>query len=224
MIPDLSPIFARYDTLVAEADALFIKVRAAYPQCVTCTEGCSDCCHALFDLTLVEAMVLNRAFEENMPHGRARSSLLTRAADLDRQTTRIKRDMYRAVQSGKTPDDIMREAATLRMPCPLLGADNLCVLYAHRPITCRLYGVPLNIDGKGHVCGKTGFTAGEAFPTVHLDKIQERLEALSRDIATAVGSRFKELHQVYVPVSMALLTKYDTQYLGMGPAPVEKRC
>lgn len=224
MIPDLTPIFDRYDALAAEADALFAKVRADHPERVTCAEGCSDCCHALFDLSLVEAMRLNRAFEATVPHGRERSALLERAADIDRRTTRIKREMYRATKSGASPEDIMREAAAQRMPCPLLGADNMCALYAYRPITCRLYGVPLNIGGKGFVCGKTGFAGGGAFPAVHLDKIQGQLEALSRDIATAVGSRFNELHLVYVPVSMALLTKYDAQYLGIGPAPSERRC
>lgn len=224
MLPDFSPIFMRYDALVAEADALFAKVRADHPQQVTCVEGCSDCCHALFDLSLVEAMRLNTAFDADMPHGRARSDLLSRAADIDRQTSRIKRDIYRATKAGTPPQDILHKAAQLRIACPLLGADSLCVLYARRPITCRLYGVPLNIGGKGHVCGKTGFAAGGAFPSVHLDKIQARLEGLSLDIAAAAGSRFKELHQVYVPVSMALLTKYDAQYLGIGPAPLRQTC
>lgn len=69
MIPDLSPIFSRYESLRAEADALFARVRETQPGCVTCKEGCSDCCHAVFDLSLVEAMSLNRAFEAAFAHG-----------------------------------------------------------------------------------------------------------------------------------------------------------
>ena len=34
-------------------------------------------------------------------------------------------------------------------------------------------------------------------------------------------SRFNELHTVYVPLSMALLTRYDEAYLGIGPARKE---
>ena len=49
-----------------------------------------------------------------------------------------------------------------------------------------------------------------------------RLDSLSRDIQQTVGSRFTELHEVYVPLSMALLTSYDETYLGIGPAPREK--
>lgn len=221
MIPDFSSIFARYEALAAEADAIFERVRQAHPQCVVCEQGCSDCCHAMFDLSLVEAMYLNKVFAEQVPYGRERSDILTRAADVDRQAVRIKREMFHAAKEGKSPEDIMMEAAKVRLPCPLLGQDASCVLYGHRPITCRLYGIPLNIHGKGHVCGKTGFVAGGAYPTVNMDRIQDRLEGLSRDIADAAHSRFKELHQVYVPVSMALLTRYDEQYLGIGPARAE---
>ncbi len=81
--------------------------------------------------------------------------------------------------------------------------------------------MPLNINGKGHVCSKTGFSKGGQYPTVHMGAIQQRLDGLSRDIAEAVKSRFKELDQVFVPVSMALMTKYDEQYLGIGPAKKE---
>ena len=84
------------------------------------------------------------------------------------------------------------------------------------------YGVPTSIAGEGHVCGFAAFEKGQKYPTVHLDRIQGQLANLSRAIAEAVESRFKELHDVYVPLSMALLTSYDETYLGIGPAPREK--
>ncbi len=221
MIPDLSPIFARYEALVAEADTIFAHVRQSHSQCVACTQGCSDCCHALFDLSLVEAMYLNKAFEASVPYGKERSDILMRAADIDRQAVRMKRDFYRASKDGKDAEDIMLQAAHMRLPCPLLDANASCQLYEHRPITCRLYGIPLNINGKGHVCGQTGFTGGGSYPTVNMAAIQNRLDGLSRDIVQAVNSRFTKLDEVFVPVSMALLTRYDEQYLGIGPAKKE---
>ncbi|MDR2054506.1 MAG: YkgJ family cysteine cluster protein [Desulfovibrio sp.] len=221
MIPDLSAVFEAYEQLQEGADALFARVRESNPDCVRCREGCSDCCHAIFDLSLVEAMYINRAFLAAFDHGPQRSSITARAARTDRDLTRFKRNMYRAERNGEEPAAIMTRAAGLKIPCPLLDEGNRCLLYAARPITCRIYGVPAAIAGQTHACGFSGFERGKPYPTVYLDKIQSRLDAMSRDIKTAVNSRFSALHEVYVPLSMALLTNYDATYLGAGPAKRE---
>lgn len=85
--------------------------------------------------------------------------MLQRAADLDRQATRLKRDLYRAEKDGEDPGVIMERAAQIKLRCPLLGQDDRCLLYAARPITCRVYGVPTAIAGQGHVCGFSAFAA-----------------------------------------------------------------
>ncbi|MBQ7456836.1 MAG: YkgJ family cysteine cluster protein [Desulfovibrio sp.] len=217
MIPDLQPIFDAYASLQAEADRLFQTVAKQHPDCVTCTEGCSDCCHALFDLSLVEAMAIQRAFTKAFDYGEQRSTILTNAAQIDRKLTKLKRNLFHMEKEGTSQNQIMEQAAKERMPCPLLSMGR-CLLYESRPITCRLYGIPTIIGDQGHVCGFSRFTIGTPYPTVHMDKIQARLEALSHDIAQTVHSRFRDLDQVYVPLSMALLTTYDEQYLGIAPA------
>ncbi|MEG2139387.1 MAG: YkgJ family cysteine cluster protein [Bilophila sp.] len=225
-IPDLTPIFAAYETLVAEADAVFSRVSQLHPDCVTCKSGCSDCCNAMFDLSLVEALYVNHKFQETYGYGAVRSTLLEAAADVDRKLTRMKREYFRQLRDAKASEEaiaeVLQEAAKVRVRCPLLGQDDNCALYAFRPITCRLYGIPQVIGGKAHVCGKSSFAPGVGYPTVYIDKIQESLDKLSLQIQEAVASRFKELHTVYVPVSMALLTTYDAAYLGIGQAPAEK--
>lgn len=221
MKADLSAIFAKYEKLLAEADALFTRVRAMHPDCVTCSQGCSDCCHALFDLSLVEAMYINAKFAQGFDFGAERSAVLQRASDADRDAYRIKKRIYRESEAGRDAEELLAEAAHERIRCPLLGDNGSCELYDCRPVTCRLYGVPTAINGKAHTCGKTAFQKGQPYPTVALDKIQDRLAALSEEITMVLRSRFKELHKVYVPMSMALLTKYDDTYLGVGPAKRE---
>ncbi|MFV0348687.1 MAG: YkgJ family cysteine cluster protein [Halodesulfovibrio sp.] len=215
MLPDFSDIFDRYEALVAEVDTVFAKVAEQHPECVTCEKGCSDCCHALFDLSLVEAMYLNRSFKQSFGDGEARSSIITRANEADRKSYKIKRQAYRDSQAGIDTQTILENMARERMRCPLLGTTDTCELYQHRPITCRLYGIPTAIGGKAHTCGKAGFEKGKPYPTVHMDKIQDRLISLSQEIADRVQSKFSELSGVFVPVSMALLTVYDEQYLGI---------
>lgn len=222
MIPDLSAVFQAYEQLRHEADSLFERVRTSNPDCVLCREGCADCCRALFDLSLVEAMYINQAFLAAFDYGPQRSAIMAAAARVDRDLTRVKRDMYRAEKNGAKTEDIMARAAGIKAPCPLLDGDERCQLYEARPITCRLYGVPTAIAGQAHVCGFSGFKKGQPYPTVYLDKIQARLDEMSAEITTTVNSRFSALHEVYVPLSMVLLTNYDETYLGIGPAGKEQ--
>ena len=221
-LPDLTPFFDRYEGHAREADALFERVRSSYPDLVICKEQCSSCCHALFDLSLVEALYLNRAFLERIGDGSVRDAILTRADQADRQATRIKRKAFKDSQAGKDSNEILRKMASLSLRCPLLNDDDRCALYQFRPITCRLYGVPTAIGGKAHTCGKTGFMQGVAYPTVALDTIQHRLNALSEELAAYIGSAYTQLSSMYVPVSSALLTAYDAEYLGVGGIPGEK--
>lgn len=228
---NLTPYFQRYEQLVAEVDAVFAKVATAHAPCVACKPGCGDCCHALFDLSLIEAVYLNSKFTTSIPFGPLRSEIMRAAGEADRDLTRMKKDYFKTMkETGGDPEAVeqavelvMQQAAKARVRCPLLLKDgDLCALYDFRPITCRLYGIPTAIAGKGHVCGLSGFKAGQGYPTVHMDKIQDRLDELSLDLQQGLESRFKELHKVYVPASMALLTRYDDAYMGVGPAPDER--
>ena len=213
----LSPVFENYERLCAEADTLFARIRLEHGACVSCRPGCCDCCHALFDLSLVEALYLNLAFNRAFPFGPEHSEVLTAADEADRKTVRIKRALYRA--SGEGDDRrVMDDAARVRVRCPLLEAGDCCRLYEHRPVTCRLYGVPAAIDGQAYVCGKSSFIKGQPYPTVALEKIQDRLADMSRELARVLNTRLKDLHLVYVPVSSALLTRYDAEYLGLSGA------
>lgn len=221
-LPDLSPIFLRYETLAREADAAFQHIRAQFPQEVTCAKGCASCCHALFDLSLVEALYLNAKFSELFPSGMERFAITEKASETDRKLARVKRQIYRDSRDGKDSNAILHEVAAITERCPLLDDEDKCVLYEYRPITCRFYGVPTSIGGQGHTCGKTGFKAGGRYPTVFLDKMQERLAQLSAETATHLKSAYKELALMYVPVSTALITTYDAHYLGIGGIPKEK--
>ena len=217
---ELEEIFLEYEILTAQVDKIFADVRTKFSKEVTCFESCSDCCHALFDLSLVEAMAINRAFQDKFGYGGTRSYVIEQAGEADRELTRLKFRFYKEVQGGTADENVMEAVAKEKVRCPLLGTDNLCLLYESRPLTCRIYGVPTAINGKGHVCGKCNFDQGEQYPTLHLDKIQDRLAQMSRKIAKVLGSRYTELHHVYVPVSMALMNKYDDAYLGL---KVEKK-
>ena len=211
---DFEPFFKQYEALVKMADELFERVKAEYPELVTCKLKCADCCHALFDLSLIEALYINHHFNQRF-EGPDRSALIEKANRADRKVYKLKRAAFKANQSGKPESEIIEEMAEERIRCPLLNEEDQCDMYDHRPITCRLYGIPTAIAGQGHTCGLSGFKQGEAYPTVNLDRIQSKLYEISEAFQKAIKSRHVNLATLLVPLSMALLTDYDETYLGL---------
>lgn len=212
---DFTPAFLRYEALAAEADALFAKVAAACPGLMPCAPGCGDCCHALFDMTFIEALYLNHQFNQAFPPGPRRDALLERANRADREHYKLKRKAFRAGEKGVSTREILEDMARERIRCPLLDDDDQCALYAHRPITCRLYGTPMLIGGVTHTCGTTGFEPGGKYPTVMVEKLQDKLMALSQEVVAALPTKQPLMGDLLVPVSLALITDYDDEYLGI---------
>jgi Fe-S-cluster containining protein len=214
---NLEPFFEKYEALLKTADDIFNQVAEKYSREVNCKQGCSDCCYALFDLTLVEALYIKHHFDRCF-EGLEREKRLEIANRIDRQLYKIKRKAYKEVKAGKSEEDILNELAEKKIRCPLLNEQDLCDLYAHRPITCRFYGIPTSIAGKGHTCGLSDFIEGEAYPTVKLEIVQKQLYEISAEIVGAIKSSYARMGEMLVPLSMALLTEYDEAYLGVKDA------
>ena len=214
---NLEPFFKKYEALLKTADDIFSKVAAEYPEEVKCKRGCADCCYALFDLTLIEALYIKHQFDASY-QGQEKERRIEIANKIDRELYKLKRKAYKDLEAGKEEAEILRELAEKKIRCPLLNDENACDLYKHRPITCRLYGIPTSIAGKGHTCGLSGFLEGTTYPTVKLDIIQNKLFELSAEVVSAIQSRYSRMGEMLVPLSMALLTEYDDAYLGVKEA------
>jgi Fe-S-cluster containining protein len=211
---NLEVYFDKYKAIVDQVDAVFQRVQAEHEDCVRCRVGCSDCCHAIFDLSLVEALYIKAQFDKVFKDS-DRAQVMERANEADRAVYRLKKRAFKDHEDGKPENEILEEMAAQRIRCPLLDTDDRCALYADRPLTCRLYGIPTVIGGQAHTCGLSGFEPGKAYPTVKLDAIQQKLYDLSAELARDIGSRYPKLAELLVPVSMALLTEYTEEYLGV---------
>ena len=223
MIPELEHVFKKYEVFVKQLDGVFDSVRQQYSDCVKCKLECADCCHALFDLSLVEALYVNSKFLDSVVDDK-KSEILASANKTDRRIYQLKRKAFKAVEAGeKSEEQVLFEMAAERIRCPLLNNDNQCDLYASRPITCRLYGIPTAIGGQGHTCGLSAFKTGDAYPTVNLDAVHARLHELSCEIITVLQSTHVKMGDVLMPLSMALLTVFDEAYLGVNADP-KKPC
>lgn len=155
------------DTLFVAIDQAFEAVRQAHPEAITCGKGCADCCQAVFDVSLVEAVNLQAHVQRLDQTVR---EAITVAAQGARQA------WEQVMASGLDP-------AVARIRCPLLDGQGHCLCYEARPVNCRTYGIPTVIDGKGHVCGFSGFEPGKSYPTVNLASLQRILYDLSTHMA-----------------------------------------
>ena len=219
---DFTPFFKKYEELLIVVDSVFDRIKEEYPDCVKCGVGCSDCCYALFDLTLIEALYINHHFNNIYKDGK-REQLVESASRADRDIYKIKKKAYKDLESGKDENRILEEMAEERAKCPLLDDEEKCVLYKYRPITCRFYGIPTSIGGRGHTCGISGFVQGEQYPTVNLDTIHKKLYEISDELVRGIQSKYIKMADMLVPLSMAMITDYDAVYLGIADEKEEKR-
>ena len=212
---DFTPFFKQYEEVLATADKVFERVKSEHPECVKCKTTCSDCCNALFDLYLIEALYINDKFNKKFKDGE-RERIVEKSNTADRTIHKLKRKAYKDLESGKDENELLTKMAEERVRCPLLNDDDMCDLYEYRPITCRLYGIPISIGGVSHTCGLSAFAEGKQYPTVNLEKIHNKLYEISVELVKKIKSRNIKLADVLVPLSMALLTIYDEEYLGIG--------
>lgn len=130
-----------------------------FPDEVMCEKGCSDCCHAVFDLSLIEALYLLSVFGD-------------RSEEVQQQVlSRCEPALERWKDFMAAGEDLSRA----RIRCPLLNDNGECDCYEARPVNCRTYGVPTIINGAAHVCGLSRFKKGISYPAVSLDPLQKSL-------------------------------------------------
>ena len=211
---NLKEHFVKYEALVQVVDAVFERVKKEYPKEVFCREKCSDCCYAIFDLTLIEALYLKDKFLKNFI-GKEKNDLIEIAGKTDRVLTKMKREAFKEIKKGSKELEIVGKMSQERVRCPLLGEDNLCVMYENRPITCRVYGIPTSTAGVSHICGRTNFIQGQPYPTLNMDKIYTQLQLLSAQLVVDIKSSNIKMHEMLIPVSMALVTQFNEDYLGV---------
>lgn len=139
----MQDIFERYSSLLREVDSWFAGCVQGHGELITCAQGCSSCCRGLFDITLLDALYLRRGFDllsADIQH----SIRLKAMAQLEPLATRWPAFTTPWILNSIPEtewDDMMPEDD--ETPCPLLSETGSCLVYAHRPMTCRLNGIPL---------------------------------------------------------------------------------
>ena len=197
-------LYKCYGYLVDAADRAFQKIEEDYGECVKCKIHCTDCCHAVFGLFLIEAVQLQQNFHRLANEERKRA--LLRAEQFDQQLQTLQKEIVKADHGPEAAESLL---GSERIRCPLLDDRQQCLLYPHRPITCRVYGIPTLVQGRACVCGKSRFKSGRPYPTFKLDEINRELYLLSKKLLATVGRSDPEAASLLISVSQAIRTPID---------------
>lgn len=203
----------RYLTLAARADQLYDEIRSVHGDLMPCKLGCNDCCSIYFELSLIEAYVIQGFFEERISAARKKDV---------RERSLVVEPLYREQKHlsaglrdfGESESDefITRNIATARIPC-VLNHEGSCILYENRPITCRLYGTPQRIEDKITACPKTGFRKNEKYLSVEVTKINHALYDYSREfLIDLIGIGPLSFPGIVMPIPTALSTTFDKSF------------
>lgn len=182
---DLDDIERSFKSLLSEVDKAFATLRQRYGNEVRCEPGCDDCCHAVFSVSLVEASFIEQYLREHLLAGNPVlfERLAERAIEFRKEQKRLEKELPVAGNDPAASEEFGR----WRIRCPMLDDASRCAIYDLRPLTCRAYGLPLSINGRGHVCGLSGFARGQDYPTIKMDNIHRYLLDLSKELAAARG-------------------------------------
>ena len=90
---DFSYLFEPYDNLVTKADQAFQRMHGEFAEHIKCERHCSDCCHAVFGLFLIEAVFLKHDFDQLDEH--ERTAALKRGDAADKALEKLEKDTWR---------------------------------------------------------------------------------------------------------------------------------
>jgi Fe-S-cluster containining protein len=105
---------------------------------LACRIGCTECCVGPFEITALDAERLRRGLRELEGSAPAAARAVRERAS---SQWRAMAARFPGTDEGAL-ERLCTEFETV--PCPVLDPETgVCVLYRHRPLSCRSYGLPL---------------------------------------------------------------------------------
>jgi Fe-S-cluster containining protein len=127
-----------YRSILDRADEHFDSVLRSQPRNLQCGRGCSLCCYGLFEIGSGDVPVIAEGLEKL--HPMRRKKIIRRALEIEQLN-------LREASSGEKEAYFERTQST---PCPNLDENGACMMYEHRPLVCRTFGLPLR-DGRKYI-------------------------------------------------------------------------
>lgn len=146
---------ARDHELVQIVDAAFADAARRSGEWLVCHPGCNQCCIGVFAINALDAVRLCEGLAKLAQTEPARAAQVQQRARVS--LSRIAADFPGDIKTGILSDS---KRAQRRFegfgndePCPALDPETgTCDLYAHRPMTCRVFGPPVRSEDGLGVC------------------------------------------------------------------------
>jgi Fe-S-cluster containining protein len=191
----------RQNDLLSHADWWFRRSRAALLESLPCRRGCHHCCIGIFAITRLDAAAIQDGLAGLIADVRdeiietARRQTFQLAAADDRLTHAPFLDAW----DDSAQDELVERFHEL--PCPALDQEGACRIYTHRPLICRLMGIPLVSEGRADgACHVQTFVPIRPLPHSLLreeDRLVAREMALLDESETMPGGSGEELFLPY---------------------------
>jgi len=118
----------RHSEIIDLVQKEFDRNTDKYGNKIKCCKGCSQCCHQIFNITLIDEFVITK--------------FVTKLHDEKRSLLKNKAKNYLAsvnITKDKSGDFSKKSG----IPCPALGDKGECTIYDGRPLICRRFGPPI---------------------------------------------------------------------------------
>lgn len=131
-----------YTRILDRADDFFRSVAEAQPENLQCGKGCSLCCYGLFEIGSGDVPLIAEGLENLHPS--RRKMIIRRAREIMASS---KHPDLRQCSPAEKESFFARTSST---PCPSLNERGECLMYEHRPLVCRTFGLPLR-DAENYI-------------------------------------------------------------------------
>lgn len=187
---------ARDSELVQIMDAELAEAARKAGAWLACRPGCTQCCYGAFAINALDTERLRVGMDELRVHDAARAARVEERARewIAVHGATFPGDAGTGVLGGTDSereafDEFANEAA-----CPALDpATGMCDVYAWRPMTCRVFGPPVRVEGDALGCCELCFAGAseeeiagcEMKPPHELEA--ELVEEIGSDVETVVA-------------------------------------
>lgn len=143
----MHPAAESWQNALQRLDRWFADARGRLPGVIPCRPGCSACCYGPFDISVADALLLREGLDD-MPDAEREMVRKRGRALLGRMRKQAPdwQPPWDVAQLGEDRFDAIADDLSGE-PCPLLDPEGRCRAYDHRPLVCRLIGLPMMTAG-----------------------------------------------------------------------------